>query len=262
MGINRTFFAFAIFAALFSITACKKETKMKTYVSSAETLNIKVRDTKPDQRVSAKDVKSHGHAEDGEICVLFGYGFNSENFYSQIIRNLDTLYGLEENDGMILPLIFPDEMKKISSLRETLNARNIRGVVILGAPEGTNYVFARLQDEYDGKIPYPVFSLFPQDDILGQESTCDFVLEYERKVEEESMEEQILQQIDSDASEIIMRTIAFIINCEEPLAPDSSLHGFVQKIVGNRKVNRYMDSETLIPSSNHFVIERTEGSES
>ncbi|MBP5577715.1 MAG: hypothetical protein J6X67_13255, partial [Treponema sp.] len=82
---------------------------MKTYVSSAETLNIKVRTTKPDQTVSAKDVKSHGHAEDGEICVLFGYGFNSENFYSQIIRNLDTLYGLEENDGMILPLIFPDE---------------------------------------------------------------------------------------------------------------------------------------------------------
>ncbi|MBP5436681.1 MAG: hypothetical protein J6Y30_01725, partial [Treponema sp.] len=257
------------------------ETKMKTYVSSAETLNIKVRETKPDQTVSAKDVKSHGHAEDGEICVLFGYGFNSENFYSQIIRNLDTLYGLEENDGMILPLIFPDEMKKISALRETLNSRNIRGVVILGAPEGTNYVFARLQDEFDGKIPYPVFSLFPQDDILGQESTCDFVLEYERKVEEESMEEQILQHIDSDASEIIMRTIAFIVNCEDEsvpcderqnsekdsrktltLAPDESLHGFVQKIVGNRKVIRYTDSETLIPSSNHFVIERTEGSES
>ena len=48
MGINRKFLTFAIFAALFSITACKKETKMKTYVSSAETLNIKVRDTKPD----------------------------------------------------------------------------------------------------------------------------------------------------------------------------------------------------------------------
>ncbi|MBR3550311.1 MAG: hypothetical protein IKN90_09560 [Treponema sp.] len=281
MGINRTFFAFAIFAALFSITACKKETKIKTYVSSAETLNIKVRSTKPDQVVSAKNIRSHGHAEDGEVCVLFGYGFNSENFYSQVIHNLDTLYGLEENDGMILPVIFPNDIKKISLLRDMLNERNIRGVVILGAPEGTNSVFARLQDEYDGKIPYPVFSLFPQDDILGQESTCDFVLEYERKVEEESMEEQILQHIDSDASEIIMRTIAFILNCEDEsspydekpasekdsrktltLAPDESLHGFVQKIVGTRKVIRYTDSETLIPSSNHFVIERSQESES
>ena len=153
-------------------------------------------------------------------------------------------------------------MKKISLLGETLNSRNIRAVVILGAPEGTNYVFAKLQDEYDGRIPYPVFSLFPQDDILGQESTCDFVLEYEHKVEEESMEEQILQQIDSDASEIIMRAISFAVNCEEPLAPDSSLIGSVQKIVGSRKVIRYTDSETLIPASNHFVIERSEGSES
>ncbi len=156
MGINRTFFTFAIFAALFSITACKKETKIKTYVSSAETLNIKVRSTKPDQVVSAKNIRSHGHAEDGEVCVLFGYGFNSENFYSQVIHNLDTLYGLEENDGMILPVIFPNDIKKISLLRDMLNERNIRGVVILGAPEGTNSVFARLQDEYDGKIPYPV----------------------------------------------------------------------------------------------------------
>jgi len=267
MGINRHFYflTFVITAALsfsLSLAGCKKETKIKTYVSSAETLNLKVRSTKPDDMVSAKDVKSHGHAEDGEICVLFGYGFNSPNFYSAIIQNLDSLYGLESNGGIIMPVIFPDEIKKISLLREMLDERNIRGVVILGAPEGTNYVFARLQDEYDGKLPYPVFSLFPQDDILGQESTCDFVLEYERKAEEESMEEQILQQIDSDANEIIMRAIAFALNCEEPLSPDTSLHEFVQEIVGKRKVIRYTDSETLIPSSNHFVIERSQGSES
>lgn len=254
------FFVLVIFIMTLpcTFTSCKKKQGASPYIPSGEIIQLEVKETSPEDKVDASAVKSHGHAEDGEICVLFGYGFNEENFYTQIIKKLDDLFGLEEDGGIIFPVLFPDAVKnKISNIRELLDARKIKGVVLLGAPEGSHYVFARLQDEFDGTIPYPVFSLFPQDDILGQESTCDFVLEYERKIEEESVEEEILQQVDSDAADIITKAISFMENLDSRLNADADLHNYVQNIVGNRKVLRYTDSETGIQSSNHFIIERS-----
>ena len=119
----------------------------------------------------------------------------------------------------------------------------------------------------------------PQDDVLGEEFNCDFVLEYERssKLGEEEAE---VKTIDKNAEQIVLRAIRYMedipddrydsvkmaTNTKKAGMPngqarnsifaDEDLHTHVQSIVGEKKVRRYVDGETGIQSINHFVIEQ------
>ncbi|MBO7638108.1 MAG: hypothetical protein J6S91_03940, partial [Treponema sp.] len=75
--------------------------------------------------------------ENGCICVLFGEGFNSGEVYEKILNRLSSTYGLDENGGLLLPVLFPDDLKgKIGNLYSHLNDVNVRGLILLGAPAG------------------------------------------------------------------------------------------------------------------------------
>ena len=116
----------------------------------------------------------------------------------------------------------------------------------------------------------------PQDDVLGEEFNCDFVLEYERNVSLEDEEVEV-KTVDKTAEQIVLRAIRYMEDLPDDryyparfpavdqtstrtmrnsIFSDQDLHSHVQSIVGEKKVRRYVDGETGIQSINHFVIEQ------
>ena len=85
---------------------------------------------------------------------------------------------------------------------------------------------------------------------------ADFVLDQEMKanisgeVEEESVQEPI-----ADFVKIIIHAAKSMIMLERPLKKDKKLQDFVEYIVLDNKINRYVDPDTSLYSINHFVLE-------
>mgnify|MGYP007056175349 CR=1 FL=1 len=263
--------------------SCGKKRAEETVQMGAGIVRIQVQEAPPH---SYSDPPRYS-AEDGIICVLFGYGFNDREFLGNFTGLLQRRYGLESDGGIILPVVYTEDdledqltISKISSLYDIVNERNIRGIILLGAPEGTHRYLAKLRQDWDERPPYAIFSLMPQDDVLGEEFNCDFVLEYERssKLEEEEAE---VKTIDKTTEQIVLRAIRYMqdipndryylaaleaANAEKAalagasvrnsIFSDQDLHSHVQSIVGEKKVRRYVDGETGIQSINHFVIEQ------
>lgn len=196
------------------------------------------------------------------ICIVYGYGCNDTSFVQQSLFQLAAAYGVEteNNSGLILAYVFPDDFMhsgtpRVGMLYDLLEDKKLAGLIILGAPDGMNSAVARLEDSAGGKLSYPVFSFFSQDDVLGTESTADFVLDYAQDTDASGSEEKT-QILGSDVFDLIMNSVQTMINLRGPVPADKELHGFVQKLVGSKKkVIRYIDSETGLQSINHFVID-------
>lgn len=250
-SFKKVFFTAAVLFTAFSFTSCKnKKTNTVSVQGEDIILNIHESDS------LGEDSIPMWRGEEGTIFVLFGYGFNNETFRTDAIKKLEQAYGLTENNGLIQPVIYPDDVRnRIMNMYDIVNESTVKGIILLGAPENTHYMLAKLQDEWDAVPPYSVFSFFPQDDILGQEATCDFVLDYEH-ASEESVNEETEQSIDTDAEKLLVRAVKYMASLPGPLPADTDLHTHVQIIAGNRKVHRYVDSETGLQSINHFVMEQ------
>lgn len=246
----KIFFVLMIF--LLATVSCKKQ--VEAVVDTDEImLSVLPADEKDSEGM---DNGAMWSSNEGLVCIMFGYGFNSESFRKETLSLLDKEYGLAENGGIIWPLVYPDDFRnRIMNLYDLVNEQNIRGIILLGAPERTHYALAKLQDDWDGFTPYSIFSFFPQDDILGEESTSHFVLEYTRGITDEANEGETELKIDEDAEEILSRAVKYIMDLPSPLASDSELFSHVQFIAGNRKVRHYIDSETGLHAVNHFVME-------
>ena len=129
-------------------------------------------------------------------------------------------------------------------------------MIVLGAPEGLHIALSKIQDKNeDGKIHYPVFTFFSQDDVLGSESTSDFVLDYAHKTN--TIESEVTDFIpDFDATNILTNSLSKMLELREPLRADGNLINFVQSLLEkNRTVVRYIDGETGLQSINHFIFE-------
>src|SRR5574344_1171281 len=243
---------------LFLTASCSKSEKQ--IINSEGALDIQPKETSQKESKTTKNWNN----SDGVICVLLGYGFNDKTFDEETFTNLSNEFGLEQNGGLICPLVYPDDFKKgnsarISELYYMINEKNIKGILLLGAPENTNSVLARIQDDWNGKPPYPVFSLFPQDDVLGMEATCDFVLDYERSAKEDVLNEETTLSIDKNIEKILINSVRYIAELPASLPLDKDLSTHVQQIVGeDKKVRRFTDSETGLQSMNHFVIEKAQ----
>ncbi|MBP5157187.1 MAG: hypothetical protein ILP18_04865 [Treponema sp.] len=264
--------------AAFMCPSCEKKSAEETVQSVAGSIKITVQETSPR---NYKDMARYS-SEDGIICVLFGYGFNSEGFLNDFLVILKDRYGLESNGGIIFPVVFTEDdmediltISKISSIYDIINERNIKGIILLGAPEGTHRYLGKLRQDWDERPPYAIFSFMPQDDIMGEEFNCDFVLEYERNASPEEEEVEV-KAIDKTAEQIVLRAVRYMEDLPNDIySPDSALlaanaepsfrnsvfsdkdlHSHVQSIVGEKKVRRYVDGETGIQSINHFVIEQ------
>lgn len=212
------------------------------------------------KKISAE---TKAYLEGKNIVIVLGYGYNDESNISKITQSLNEKFGVEteEKAGLISIFVYPADFmvagkERISSLANKVEDKNLAGMIILGAPEGLHIALSKIQDKSEnGKIQYPVFTLFSQDDVLGMESTSDFVLDYAHKTN--TIEDEVTDFIpDFDASIILTNAISAMIELREPLKADSSLQPFVQKLLDkNRTVTHYIDGETGLQSINHFIFE-------
>ena len=197
-----------------------------------------------------------------KIAVIFGYGFNAKDFVDETLKNLETRFGLSKNDGEILPLIYPDDFKNgsrtnISLITKKLSNVELKGILILGAPEGTSVALNRLVDSYGKTSPFPIISAFSQDEILQTEYISTIVLDKDLKAEldgnfEKTEEEQ---NYIPNLQEFIINSVRLCKNADLPFEKNASLLEFAKKIGKNNKITRYTDTETGLFSINHFYIQ-------
>lgn len=236
------------------LTHCKKETG-KSQPSADETEQTLPADIR---RLPAE---AHAYLQGKHIFVLLGYGYNDKAFVEKARTDLEARYGVqtEENDGLIMLAVYPDDFMRgstarISLLTTAVEDTELAGIILLGAPEYTHRSLAKLQDKNGGEYPYPVYSFFPQDDVLGSESTADFVLDYAQKTDLLQAEEQL--EADFDADTLLANAIETMLNPQEPIPAGSDLRAFVQKLVGSeRTIRPYTDGETGLQAQNHFIFE-------
>ena len=251
--MNKRFvFILIIFPLIFS--GCKRERRTTTQNSSVNLSTAKNNIVQQDKSTQ------FWHQTNKKICVLYGYGYNSQEFTSAMNSVLFQKFGSAENDGFIYPVTFPDDFKKgskvyITVLTDILQDMELQGIVLLGAPEGTHIAIARMQDDWDGNLPYPVFSLFPQDNVLGMEDSSDFVLDKAQKAEINGILEEEDQSYVQEIPELLENSVRYISYCDAPAEKNAKLFEIVKKICGNLKVERYSDPDTGLISINHFVLE-------
>jgi len=200
------------------------------------------------------------HASDDCICILYGYGYNDPDFVRKMSEELYKTYGAAENGGLIMPLVFPDSFKHgtksvAAELPLYLDKKNVRGIILLGAPENTNYGVAHLQDMYDRRHSFPVFSFFSQDDVLGMEGTADFVLDKAQEADiDGAVTDESGQLFVKEVPDMIRRSIKYMLSLNAPLAKDKDLYTHLKNIVGKVSVSHYVDPESGLQSVNHFVM--------
>lgn len=245
-----------ILATTLAFTSCSKKEKTPTdSASNIESVNSQ-EENNSTQWQSSKE----------KICLVYGYGYNSKEFVEKEIARLETKYGISdgsEDSGLIIPLVFPDDFKvgntgRISKLISLLEDVEIGGVITIGAPEYTNNTLATLRENMTEGNEYPIYTLFPQDDILAIEATSDFVLD---KAVTQSADNISQMQNENEQTyiigieDIIDNAIDYIFLYEKPLASDSELQFHVSNIAGTKyKITRYIDPETGLSSINHFII--------
>lgn len=260
---NKKFFlgiasAFLITSSLLTLSCSNKKAKD---VSQGDFLQISLSSVAPD---SVPEFKTQTrHLTNQKILVFFGYNFNSDETYNTLLKILEDNYGLDENDGVICAIRYPDSFKhSIKSFYSELTSiltsasENYAGVILLGAPENTHIALSRNQDFWDQQVPYPVISLFPQDNVLGLEAACDYIIDKSNSIqlhEDIENEEEEVTTIEH-FPEILMNTIDYILDIGEPLPIDKNLEAQVFQIYKSRTFHHYVDSETGLQSINHFII--------
>lgn len=201
------------------------------------------------------------------VAVLLGYGYNDADFVASMRERLSRSFGLADDGGSVIPMVFPDDFGRGSSARISLLPSMLRdsrasALVIVGAPEGTHRALASMQDSGGGSIGYPVISLLPQDDVLGMEASCDLVLDYLPAASTEEGfggdSEAFLDNVPS----LVERAVHYA-----SLVPPDATDGFgetLRELTMHARllagddwvVSQYIDPESGIRPRNHFVIER------
>lgn len=246
-----------IFAALFvCLGGCKNESK---YEKDSNTLTIELSNGNSSDLVSEPQT---WHITNKRICVLFGYDFNTPEIIDQFTDMLSQKYGLDSDGGLIYPVIYPTDFKHgvkgyVNDLFTILqdDSKDFCGVILLGAPERTHTSLARNQDKWEQKVPYPVIALFPQDEVLGIEATCDVVLDKGQSADiSNSLVEETVGQLIEEAPEVLIETINYILTLDGALTNDSTLKTHVSQMLKKQSIHHYIDPETGLQSINHFVL--------
>lgn len=243
-------------AIIFTISGCNKNTKIQL---PDEALSLEITETSE----QINQTTQLWHLTNKRILVLFGYNFNTPETVTQIKTLLQQKYGLDQDGGLILPLIYPDDFKHgskslVSELTSVIQSDNydFSGIILLGAPENTHKALAIIQDSWEMNMQYPIVALFPQDDVLGIESTCDFVLDKGAKSPAGEMDnEETEVQIYTETPELLISIIDYIKALKTPPAKDKDLQTHFLQMLKNRKIRHYADPETGLVAINHYVLE-------
>lgn len=254
----KTIFIFLASSLIFSFSACKNNKDSKKSGSQ----NVQNTQSLP-KKLSNLSEGTKVYLEGKKIILVLGYGYNDPENITKITASMEENFGLdkETQPGLIKTFIYPQDFlvagkERITSFADKLEGQNLAGIVVLGAPGGLYRAISKMQDKTeDGKLAYPVFTFFSQDDVLGSESTSDFVLDYAHKTD--SMEGEITDTIPNfDVNELLINSVSAIMELRQPLPSDASLPHFIEKLLSkDRKIVRYIDGETGLQSINHFVFE-------
>ncbi|MCR5252982.1 MAG: hypothetical protein K6C98_04615 [Treponema sp.] len=252
------FSSILISTLIIGLTSCAK----KTDTAAQNSLQVQISDS------SISEIQEFPHSHtftNKKILVLFGYDFNSEAFENEMLGILSKNYGLYEDGGIIYPLRFPEDFKRggrsyATELYNILSDPEIEfgGILLLGAPEHSHLALARNQDLWNQNVPFPVISVFPQDDNLGIESTCDFIIDKTQNTDisdELNSEEVAAPTVTDETKKIIFNIIEHTILCDFSFQdfPDISYH--MAKVIKDAKYHNYTDPETGLKSVNHFVLD-------
>lgn len=253
--MKKTFICLSVLAAALCFTSCGK--KSNASISSSNLVSIQ--DTEDSAQLFLPT--QTWHKSNKNVVILFGYGYNDENFVSDTKNKLEEKYGNFENDGRLISLVFPEDFKHgsrtyITDLANILSDKEVSALLILGAPEGTYKAIARMQDSYNGTLPFPVISLFSQDEVLGMEYSSDFILDKTQKAQlDGTMDNESEQTFIKDVPQLIERALYLADISESPFAKDAKLLEIVRMVTGKLKISRYADPETGLIAINHFVLD-------
>ena len=255
--IKNTFLITAVAAALaLTFSGCKKQ--QNTYDANSIDLTLNQAE-EPAMQTSPQK----WHVTNKRICVLFGYDFNNPDIKEKLLALLKENFGLDEDGGLIYPLTYPDDFKHgsrgyASDFTAILQSDelDLAGIVLLGAPENTHTALARNQDKWEQEVPYPVVALFPQDDVLGIESTCDIVVDKGQTagLTGEIAPEETDGQIHQNAPEIIIETIKYIQLLDGAPSRTQALQKHMEQMLEGYQFHHYTDPESGLMSINHFVL--------
>ncbi len=263
--LSKTALAFAfslsvILPAFFS--GCKKENKPAAgnASSQAETQN------KEPSKLKKLDEETKSYLNGKNIILILGYGYNDEASIEKISCHLTETFGIEteEKSGLISIFVYPDDFMaagkaRVSSLLNLLEDKNPAGILILGAPDGMHIALSKLQDNSDEKeLPYPVFSFFSQDDVLGSEATADFVLDYAHKSDNLTVETEATEFIPDLVLCDLLDSAILSMTAMRPDKPRDlkNLPPLVEGLFGGKRtISHYIDGETGLQSVNHFIFE-------
>lgn len=254
-------FIFAIMCSSFFLNCSKSDsvTNLKSNKLDNQTDSVKLR--------KLNETKSN--IFDGKnIILILGWGFNDEKTISDVKQTFASTFGIEsENqEGLISLFVYPNDFisgnkEKINLLEKFIENKDILGMIIFGAPDKTHKVLSSLKDKAENRtLSYPVFSFFPQDDIMGSQYVSDFVLDYSGNSNASSSvsleNEKTFSIPNFNTTTVITNAVQTIIINKTPLKSDENLINTVQKIIGsNHKVSNYVDKETGLTSINHFTFE-------
>ena len=248
--------------SLILFSGCNGKNNNQTGSSSVE---LKV-DTKKSNSAAVDELIQKWNITNKRIVVLFGYDFNSEEMVSKLQKKLEQRYGLDEDGGLIISYIYPDNFKHngkgFSSEFPTLvneSDKDISGMVLLGAPEGTENALSRIQYFWELNVPYPVIALFSQEEAAGLEANCDIVIDKAQKAEITGgiAPEETITEIIEDAPEILCDTIDYILSLNGSIPKDlkkNEIKEHVKVMLKNREFSQYKDPESGLLSINHFVL--------
>lgn len=256
--MKRTLIFILLISSLFIFSSCKKTSKDKNSVKNSESKT----QTQEAQNIILENMINLWHVTNKRLCVLFGYGFNDEETYAKLIQMMDQRYGLDEDDGLIFPLVYPDSFKHngrsyFSEFYSILSEseKDFAGIVILGAPETTHIAIEKLQDFWEMNIPYPIIALFPQDDTNGLESCCDIVIEKAQTSEmKEEIENENISEVNDEDLTLIRNTLDYVLTLNGSMPKNSDLQNHAQQMLKNDTITKYTDPDTGLKSVNHFVI--------
>ena len=253
---GRLFLMISAVVALTSVfNSCKKE--QKTYNENSIELTLNQIDS------TANTTTQKWHITNKRVCVLFGYDFNNPEIKDSLLVLLKENFGLAEDGGLIYPLSYPEDFKHgirgyASDFAAILQSDDLdlAGVVLLGAPENTHTALARNQDKWNQQVPYPVIALFPQDDVLGIESTCDIVVDKGQTagLTGEIAPEESDGQIHANAPAIIVETIRYIQVLDGAPSRSTELQKHMEQMLEGFSFHHYIDPESGLMSINHFVL--------
>ena len=244
--------------ATISFTSCKKE-EPETIDSDA--YELQVQDVSISNESTTVEEVQKWRQTNKKICVFFGYDFNTPEIIENYTNILSENFGLVEDGGLIYTITYPNSFKHPKSYISELNTMlseadgDLIGLIILGAPENTHYALGRLQDYWNMKIPYPIFSLFPQDESLGMESTCDFVLD--KFISAEITGEVVSEDAElvvKEAPKVLISTINYMKNLNGAFTKNSSIQNHVVQMFKGYKLQYYTDPETGLHAINHFIL--------